>query len=241
MKRSRAPSALAAGQTASQTTVTTVTKKAKPTLSIYRSPSANFNNVRAGQGFPKKLTMTHRWRQIIAVNTGAAGARADYVFRANGMYDPSVTGGTHQPYYFTQLSAIYNHFTVIGSKIKVHIKKSDASTTVPTFCNLMINDDSTVTPAMLALMEHPSAKHGLVQGYDQTLVLTNKWSAKKTFGGSVLGNDNLQGSGSADPTEQSCYVLSLDSSINSTQTSVDLLVEIDYIAVWEELKDITNV
>lgn len=209
-------------------------------MTLFKSPK-NLSNARIGQGFPKKLTVTHRWRQIFTLATAVAGARADYVMRCNGMQDPSVTGGAHQPLYFSQLSALYDQYTVIGSKCTLKIKKVDTSTQIPIQCNLMIGDDTTVTPAMLALMEHPSASNGHLGGYDQVLTLTKKWSAKQTFGGSVLGNDNLAGTATTNPAEESMFVFSIDSSINSTVTQVSVIAEIDYIAVWDELKDIANV
>lgn len=223
---------------ASQTTVTTVTKKAKA-MPLVRSPMLNRSHASVGQGFPKKLTMTHRWTQTIGLSTGSSGALNTFVFRANGMFDPSVTGGAHQPYYFTQLSAIYDHFTVIGSKIKITASKTDSSTSIPITCGIMINDDSTVTPTLLGLLEHPSSTWKLLENTNK-VTLSNKWSAKKTFGGSILGNDNLQGTSAADPTEQSTFVFFMDSSVNAIATSVTFVVEIDYIAVWDELKDIAN-
>lgn len=35
------------------------------------------------------------------------------------MYDPDLTGFGHQPYFFDQLTDIYSHYVVIGSKIKI--------------------------------------------------------------------------------------------------------------------------
>lgn len=238
MKRSRAPSAL--GAQSSQTVTTTVVKK--PRTSIPRPPaSRNLNNVRMGQGFPKKLSMTHRFDQIIALNTQPVGAYSVFHLSANGLFDPSITGGAHQPLYFKELAAIYDHYTVIGSKITVKVAKTDAFTNIPVIVGCYINDDSTAGPTgVLAMMEHPSATHKLVQASSPTAQFSLKWSAKKTFGGSVLGNDNLQGTATANPTEQSVYTLFIDSSVNATQTSVLFTVEIEYIAVWDELRDIVN-
>lgn len=239
MKRSHAPSSRVAG--ASQTTTTTVVKKAKPTYPLYRNPGQNWNSARIGQGFPKKLNVTHRWCQTLSLSTNAAGARNDFLFSCNGMFDPSFTGGAHQPLYFTQLSALYDHYTVIASKIKLTMKKSDVATNTVMYANLSINDDTTVTAGFLAQMEHPSAVKGVLNGYDDTLVLVKKWSAKQTFGGSVLGNDNLQGTITANPTEQSFFHLAVDSSVGTILTTSTMIVEIDYIAVWDELRDIANV
>jgi len=48
----------------------------------------------------------------------AAGAPNHYEFRANGMYDPEVAAGGHQPFGFDQLMARYQHFTVVYATCK---------------------------------------------------------------------------------------------------------------------------
>lgn len=206
-----------------------------------RQPSAtkNYNMVRTGKGFPKKIMMTHTYCDIINRNTGAAGVLSTYQFRANGMFDPDITGTGHQPYYFDQLAAVYNHYTVVGSRIKVRLTKNDGANSVLT-CGIFINDDSTVTPGLTGLLEHPSSVHTTLGLSDQQTVLTKYWSAKKTFGGSVLSNDDLQGTVATDPTEQIVFTIFLDSTASATQTSANLDVEIEYIAVWDELKDIAS-
>jgi hypothetical protein len=66
------------------------------------------------------------------------------------------------------------------------------------------------------------------------------FSAKGTFGGSVLGNDNLQGSTTTDPTEQTLYTLFVSCTDGVSSSNIVATVEIEYIAVWEELKDMTE-
>ena len=35
----------------------------------------------------------------------------------NSLFDPDQTGTGHQPYYFDQFAALYNRYTVLGSKL----------------------------------------------------------------------------------------------------------------------------
>lgn len=228
-------------QASTQTVGSATSKKRYAVVKVRRQPSAttNYSFVRTGKGFPKKLLMTHTYCDVFNYNTGAAGVLTVRQFRANGMFDPDITGTGHQPYYFDQMSAVYDHYTVIGSRIILRVLKSD-NTQYPTTVGIFVNDDSTVTPSITGLLEHPSSVHTIVGNSDQRATLIRNWSAKKTFGGTVLSNDNLQGSPTADPTEQSVFTIFIDSTSSAQQTSVTMDITIEYIAVWDELKDIAS-
>lgn len=227
----------------SQTTTTTVAKKPRTSASKKKSNTTrNLSMVNMGKGFPRKVKFTHRYVDFQILQTGAAGIIGTVALACNGMFDPYLAAGGHQPYYFDQLSAIYDHYTVIGSKITVRVM-SNETTAKPISVVVMVNDDATVTPTTFsALAEHPSATVSRLVpwGGNQEIVLTKSWSAKKTFGGDPLANDNLQGTFSANPTELSAYVIAVDSEPSTAQGTVTILYTIDYIAVWDELKDIAG-
>lgn len=198
--------------------------------------------VKLGLGLPQKVTITHKYNEQIALNTLALGATNTYQWRCNGMYDPNITGTGHQPYYFDQLSALYDHYVVIGSRINIKVSKSDSNTNIPVTVGLYVNDDATVVPTTrYGLMEVTSGRHKIISGYGPGVQrLRAGWSAKKYFGGSILANTELQGTGTSDPTESSVYTVWCNSETNAQQTSVMLDVEIRYIAVWKEIKDIDS-
>lgn len=194
--------------------------------------------VTAGLGFPKRMTMTHKYCEKLTLNTGAGGIITYYNFNANSVYDPNSTGTGHQPMYFDQLMAIYDHYCVIGSKITVKVVKTDSAVAAPSTWGIYINDDSTGAADLKAALEQTSGKHKVITVSEPRCILTHKWSAKKAFGGSVLANTELQGTASANPTEYQCYTLWVDSSTSATQTTHEIDVEIEYIVVYKELKDI---
>lgn len=198
-------------------------------------------SVPVGLGFPKRMVMTHKYTEyfnLVATN----GVFNSYFFSCNGMFDPNITGGGHQPLYFDQMTGIYRHYTVIGSKIIAKVTPL-AATNAPISFGMIINDDTTITSSDVRTMaEQSSSKKLLIPpSSNDTYTLTNKWSAKKTFGGSILGNDALQGSSAANPTEQSYYNFWIDAGFSTTQTQT-LVVEatVYYIAVWDELLDIAG-
>lgn len=214
------------------------TKFTKRTKRTKRRNVINRTMVKAGLGFPKKMLMTHKYVQSQVVGAAAATLGV-YNFCANGMYDPYLTGTGHQPMYFDQMTALYNHYTVIGSKIKVTLVPADQNYVV----GILLNDDTTTLPASwdaAAEQSLANSKVVLVNAVRPTFI-TSKWSAKKVFGGSVLANDELQGSALANPVEQSVYTVSFQTLDKITAvSSIFIKFEIEYIAVWRELKEVAQ-
>lgn len=219
----------------------TFTKKIYKKKKFVRKPKVtrNLAQVALGQGFPKKMTITHKYFDSFNM-TNVGGGTTNYFFSCNSLFDPNFTGAGHQPLYFDQMAAIYNHYTVIGSKIRVTIGAPTATNTNEIVV-LWINDDTSVTPSLTALVEQSSANYTILNFANvDTHTLTKKWSAKKTFGGSVLGNDNLQGTVSSSPTEQSFFQISIFPQDLLSSQAFNVQAHIEYIAVWEELKDIAG-
>lgn len=233
MKRSRT-------QESTQTVASYGSKRSRA-RSIPRNPRSQLSFKRAtnSTGFPQRLTIKHRYSEVVGL-TGTTGALSTYFFRCNGMFDPNQTGTGHQPYYFDQLTAVYNHFCVVRSKITVKFNNQSAAGIGGTV-GIVINDDGTFSGSNGSTAnEMPSAVHTLIPGVQwSNRTLTKTWSARDTFGGSLLANDNLQGTAAADPTEQSTFMLYAFSQDGTNTLAVFADVLIEYEAVWSELKDIS--
>lgn len=191
-----------------------------------------------GLGFPKKVQMSHKYMGSVVLGS-TAGSLATQVFSCNGMYDPDITNIGHQPLYYDQMTALYNHYTVIGSRIDVKFVPSssfDGGLAVGGY----INDDTTVTPGSFpAIIEQSLAKYSYLN-YNSAVPpkITLNWSAKKYFGGSILANDLLQGQAGTNPNEQSYFTLFMQPLNGASTISIFCEVVITYIAIWKELKDI---
>lgn len=195
-------------------------------------------SVSMGVGFPKMIKMTHKYAENITL-TSTTGVTQAFRWKANGMYDPNHTGTGHQPMFFDQLGAIYNHFTVIASKIRVQFIPT-TSTSVPCHVGINVNDDITGIQgvAVDTIAEQTLTRNKkIAYSPERPATVVSKFSAKKTFGGSVLGNQNLAGATTYDPTELAFYNIYLCAADGSTTVSCYVIVEIEYIAVWRELKD----
>lgn len=196
----------------------------------------NRTSVPIGLGFPKRMVMTHKYSEFFEL-TSTLGVINKKLISCNGMYQPDQVGG-HQPLYFDQMTALYDHYTVIGSKIKITVTPKAANEDA-CFVGCYLDDDTTTTniSGISVLNEQTSGKIRLIPPNSNNCVyFTRKWGAKKTFGGSVLGNDNLQGNVSGNPAEQTWYALAVQSA-SAVDSTVIVNIEVSYIAVWDELRD----
>lgn len=204
------------------------------------------SSVPIGLGFPKKLCITHKYADK-GIMTCASGVMQTQLFVANGMYDPDYSGLGHQPIYFDEISALYDHYVVIGSRIRVTFGMYPGQSGFGNFrCGLFISDTNTPSVTNFnALAEQGTARWKMLSGdvttgpMDQRS-LRHKWSAKKYFGKGVLANTELQGTGSTNPTEKSYFCLAVEPLSDTVTESLQYTVEIDYIAVWKEVKALAS-
>lgn len=199
----------------------------------------NRNKVTMGLGFPKMAKMTHKYVESFAL-TSSAGVITPYRMSCNGMYDPNQSGTGHQPYYFDQMSALYNHYCVVGSKVTVtcvNISASDPAYQI----GIYVNDDTSASiPNINAIAEQSTGYFKTVPaGNNNTLYLKSKWSARKYFNRNPLANTELQGTSSTNPTEQSYYNIVLQANAASTVTCT-FTVTIEFIAIWKEITEVSQ-
>jgi len=229
MKRQR----VASSTSSTRVKATKALAKRKPVnFSIPRGPTVT--------GFPKQLQVKHRYYERVRLNA-LLGVLTINNFRANGMFDPYATGVGHQPLYFDQLSAVYNHFTVIRSKITAKfIQQTDAAGCAGSICGIYVDDDTSTLASISDIVEQNSSvfKTALPSGENQAIV-SQTWDAVQTFGPNPLANDNLQGTPGTDPTEQSIFCVYFQP-MAAANTTGELEVFIEYTAIWDELKNVAG-
>lgn len=199
----------------------------------------NFATV--GKGFPKMMKMTHKYVEVVNL-VSAAGSLAAYRFSTNGLYDPNISGTGHQPYYFDQVGALYDHYCVIGSMFKIKAVNIGGASDPAFFFACFVDDDTGGVYADVDdIAEKQTGKMDVVPAGNATRTIhkTLKWSAKKYFGKNPLANTELQGTTSANPTEQSYFWIGAQANAAGNVT-VSVTVEITYIAIWKEVKDVAQ-
>ena len=201
--------------------------------------------VSMGKGFPAKIVMTHKYVETVTLSSPAVASYNAITYRANGMFDPRVAAGGHQPLGFDQMSALYNHWTVIGARVRFKVVRDKSSDSrVIQLCSYL-DDDATLPGSYEQLLEQNRLRSVVMGAANSTgegeryVTLTTKFSARKQFGTGALSKDSLQGSATADPAEQSFFVLAITSP-SAVAQGVVVQVEIDYLAVWTEVKDIAQ-
>jgi hypothetical protein len=194
------------------------------------------STVNMGLGFPKKVVVTHRYREYVSM-VSTLGVSAGYLFSCNGMYDPNTTGGGHQPYYFDTYSGLYDHYCVVGSKATFIIAPHNANQPSIDFACAIVDVSTGPVTTPYDLAERATGRTTIVPaGSGLTRKFTLKWSAKKYFGKGVLANDELQGTATTNPTEQSYFYMSTQAQDGVSTCTLAVEACIEYIVVWKELK-----
>lgn len=142
--------------------------------------------------------------------------------------------------YFDQVSAIYNHYTVLASRIYVRWTPRDV---VNTAVGVYIEDDTTITPAShQAAAEQNSARYSIMLGTvtERPVNVSGRWNAVQAFGPGTMANDDLQGSSGANPVEQQYFTLFVQDIQSGSAAAVSAIVTIEYDAVWDELKNLAS-
>lgn len=174
----------------------------------------------------------------------ASGAVIFSTFNAGSAYDPDVDAVGHQPTGFDQWMEFYEHFVVLGSKIKVTysptgLQPSDGIAV----CGIMLNANNTdpSTGGFNQVLEYRNTVSkimGSVNGYNRGVTCEHKYSAKQFLGRqSVLSDPDLKGTVGANPTESAYYQIFV-APVNSGYNLgvVNILVEIEYIVAFIEPK-----
>lgn len=186
-------------------------------------------------GFPQKMVCKLRY-VARATLTSTAGALTTSNFQANNLY--AVQGSSaHQPMYFDNLMAIYNHYVVLGSKIDITASPNAAGSTNGAVISVFLNDDTNVVPTSIdAIGEQSSARNASLSAVmDFPTKIYCTYSAQKVFGPNAIQNVELKGDATANCADTVVYSVSMQST--SGDAVINILAEIEYTAVFFELKD----
>lgn len=193
-----------------------------------------------GRGFPSRLKTTLKYTEAMQL-VCSAGAYNAALYACMGMYDPRYAAGGHQPLYFDQLMTLYNHYVVLASKITVKFS-NDAADSEAMRVVLNINDDASLPTYMNTVIEQTPNSRTVItaEGYDRVYTLSKTFDAEKVFGPGFENDPNLQGDASKNPTEAQYYCFCFQTLDEVATGTINCNFEIEYTAVFSELKDVAQ-
>lgn len=189
---------------------------------------------------PTVFTTKLKYSEIVSLASQAtAGLASAYVFSANGLYDPNITGTGHQPRGFDELIALYNHYRVIGSKITVRMSWGHSDHGI--VAGICLLGDYSVQTNQSDYTENGNNVKTVIGTNDGYNIGTVSYkTAPHKFLGMKYDEDNLRGTSSANPTEQAYYHVYFSPLNNITSTNLTMEIDIEYISQFFEPKVLTQ-
>lgn len=189
---------------------------------------------------PANRLYSVRYCDTVSLNPGLGGAIATHLWRANHIYDVDASFGGHSPLGSTTLATLYNHYTVVGSKI--HVKWQTVGASDNYECGVYLSDDATLITDVNRIRESGRGRVTYIAGASKQLGNTTaKYSAKKFMGlgKGVLGSSKVWGTfGSAPGSEfdASYYHMWVHGAGDIDEAPIYAHVTIDYILKLKEPK-----
>lgn len=197
---------------------------------------------------PKTRLVKLRYSDAISLVPTAGGVAGTHYFSCNGMYDPDITGVGHQPLGFDQYMSMYDHYTVISSRITVIAAARGTAAGEAGIAAVYLNDNTSnvIAPNHIsAYLEQPGCSFkplALREAGNSIVTVVRKFNAKKDLGVSKpLSAPEVRGSVSSNPAEQSYFqLLAGPIDVTGTMSTINCVVTIDYVAVLTEPKDLAQ-
>lgn len=179
-----------------------------------------------------------------SVNPGV-GTTGALVFTCNGLADPYISGGGHQPRGFDQWMAFYEKYTVVSAKITTRFVCRGTGTggLHQAICGIHCDDNATLLNTDVRyyteLAKGPHTVLGWADGSAAIRTLSRKISIKKYFNNkSMLNEAQFVGTSTTNPTDQvyfHVYVGPLVPSDDPIAVTCDNHIE--YVVVFHERRD----
>jgi len=222
-----------------------VSNAGRPTRATTHERKINNDMLMSTPIFPvSRKIVAQRYYDFHHELTGTAGAVNTYVYTANGLYDPDISGTGHQPLGFDQMMLFYEQATVVRSRIKV------------TFCNtlstffaraaLYVSPDGAAMTVANEIIENGLVKTcmlGFGNGASSVKELSLELDIGKYFGrkgGDIVNDDNLQSTAAANPVEQVYYNLAIWAATSASTVVIGYDTIIEYDVVYHEPRKVAS-
>ena len=206
----------------------------------YRKTAIN-KQVVSRSPLPNSFKTTLRYCDNLTLDPGTGGTIAGDVLGANITADPYVAAGGHQPRGYDQFMAMYNHCTVIGSRILCQFVNTDAANAVQ--CGIALRASPTLETNLVDYIEQGNCSYRICGTSDGT----NSVSVKHSFNNKFLGiskplsNTAIRNSHTNNCDEIAYYQVFVASPTGAADpTSVLVQLSIEYVCVFTEPRDLLS-
>jgi len=185
--------------------------------------------------FPPKMFATLKYNELIQFDPTAL-ADTNYVFCANSIYDPNVTGTGHQPMGHDIYEQLYNHYRVLSSTIKITVVPNETSIAGAAVCGIQLSDDGVGPTAINTMIEERNARYRYIT-YNSVNTVKHYFNVHKVYPYNFQATTAQFGS---NPGEMHYFIVFVGpifpGTLNPGNFSVN--VEIKYNCMFWENKDL---
>lgn len=194
---------------------------------------------------PDSKVVRHRYCSNINIDPGI-GSAANYLFRANSVFDPDYTGIGHQPLGYDQLGVFYDHYVVMGAKITAKFVSLNTDGALGSaVVGIMLKDNASPLTNPTGIIEQSRSGYRIMTNSraQGLATVTSTYSPRKFFGiKDISDNRSLLGANlSSNPPEDAyfhVFAAPLDPAINTSGLSV--LITIEYLVKYTERKTLVQ-
>lgn len=182
-----------------------------------------------GIGLPPMVRRHHRYCESRVLN-GTTGALGAYVFSANGMFDPNITGSGHQPYGFDQMIAFYQKAVVEKSWFAAEVVGNGVGT-----AGVIVSTESNVSSTLTSadtLTEPGRGQAVLLNATIPARSLSASWEKRKLYPEADPGDFTTVSN--SNPTTQDYYTIYVQSTDGSSSIASYWVVVVTYEVVWQD-------
>lgn len=188
-------------------------------------------------GFPSSMTTKLRYADVVALTYTSTVTK--YAFGANNVFDPDFTGVGHQPYFYDQITPLFNRYVVLGSKITVTFLPVSSTVTPPSgpgVVGIIGDNNASVSSVANTLMEGQNSKSTFItpwSGTDSKAMITATYSPELSLGISS-DDDTVAALVSAGPAKTWFFNLFCQDYNSTTASVIYAKVNIEYTVRFTE-------
>lgn len=228
-------------------------KRRRPKRRTRRSKNRSFKRYRnpvATNGFPSRYAARLKYTSFITLDMASisSGVGVQHRFRANSLYAPEYDAVGHQPRGFDELASIWDHYCVIGSKMRVTFNSDvDTLANVGMYAFANLQDTANSIPSLISMCEDRKSNcrymsRSTVSSHPVTL--TESYSPYKMFGipkkDSLISNSRLNTQCQSNPLEDAIYAVGVvcERTTTTDPNPIVARVDISFMCIFTELRPI---